>query len=47
VVRQGKNGKGRVSGLLLSTVAKGVLAKALAKTVKAIEADNARSSFVD
>src|SRR5215475_5747356 len=29
VVRQGKNGKGKVSGFLLGTVAKGVLAKAL------------------
>jgi hypothetical protein len=47
VVRQGKNGKGRVSGLLLGTVAKGVLAKALARTVRAIEADNVRPSYVD
>ncbi|MBO0748570.1 MAG: hypothetical protein J2O47_09460 [Acidimicrobiaceae bacterium] len=38
VVRQGKNIKGRVTGLLLGTVAKGVLAKSLAKTMKAVEA---------
>lgn len=37
VVREGKNAKGRVVGLLLSTVAAGVLAKALANTVKAVE----------
>ena len=38
VVREGKNVKGRVTGLLLGTVAKGALAKALANTVKAVEA---------
>ena len=38
VVREGKNFKGRVTGLLLGTVAKGALAKALANTVKAVEA---------
>ncbi|WP_213006623.1 hypothetical protein [Paractinoplanes toevensis] len=37
VVRDGKNLKGRLTGLLLGTVAKGVLGKALANTVKAIE----------
>ncbi|GIF21769.1 hypothetical protein BJ973_004783 [Actinoplanes tereljensis] len=37
VVRDGKNFKGRVTGLLLGTVAKGALGKALANTVKAIE----------
>jgi len=40
VVREGKNIKGRVLGVLLSTVGKGVLTGALAKTVKAIEARN-------
>jgi hypothetical protein len=38
VVREGKNAKGRVVGVLLSTVAAGVLSKALANTVKAVEA---------
>ncbi|MGC5311821.1 hypothetical protein [Micromonospora zamorensis] len=42
VVREGKNAKGRVTGFLLGTVAKGALAKALANTVKAIEARNNR-----
>ncbi|MEH0929881.1 hypothetical protein [Micromonospora sp. CPCC 205558] len=42
VVREGKNGKGRVVGFLLGTVAKGVLAKALADTVRAVEARNIR-----
>ncbi|MGC5311809.1 hypothetical protein [Micromonospora zamorensis] len=41
VVREGKNVKGRVVGFLLGTVAKGALAKALAKTARAIEARNA------
>ena len=40
VVRQGKNLKGRVLGLVLGTVGKGVLAKEFGKTVKAIEARN-------
>jgi len=38
VVRDGKNLKGRLLGLLVGTVGKGVLVKAFAKTVKAIEA---------
>jgi hypothetical protein len=37
-VREGKNLKGRVLALLLSTVAKSVLVKEFGKTVKAIEA---------
>lgn len=37
VVREGKNAKGRAAGLLLGTVGTGVLAKALANTVKAVE----------
>lgn len=41
VVRDGKNAKGRVFEFLFRTVAKGVLAKSLAKTVKVIEARNA------
>jgi hypothetical protein len=38
VVREGKNLKGRVLGLVVATVGKRVLAKALASTAKAIEA---------
>ena len=38
VIREGKNLKGRVLGLVLGTVGKGVLGKELGKTVKAIEA---------
>ncbi len=38
VVREGKNLKGRVTGLLLGTVGRGVLAKALKTTVRAVEA---------
>ena len=40
VVREGKNLKGRLFAILLSTGGKRVLAKALANTVKAIEARN-------
>ena len=40
VVREGKNVKGRALGLVLGSVGKGVLAKALGNTVKAIEARN-------
>ena len=40
VVREGKNLKGRALGLVLGTVGKGVLTKAFANTVKAIEARN-------
>jgi hypothetical protein len=38
VVREGKNLTGRLLGLLVGIVGKGVLVKAFAKTVKAIEA---------
>jgi len=38
VVREGKNLKGRLVGIVLSTVGRGVLPKAFGKTVKAIEA---------
>ncbi|MFG1990930.1 hypothetical protein ACGFJ7_13235 [Actinoplanes sp. NPDC048988] len=41
VVREGKNLKGKVTGLLLGSVGKGVLVKALHNTVKAIEARQA------
>jgi hypothetical protein len=41
VVREGKNLKGRLLGLAVGAVGKGVLAKAFANTVKAIEARNA------
>ena len=40
VVREGKNLKGRVVGLLLGTVGKGALRKALRNTVAAIEKRN-------
>ena len=40
VVRDGKNLKGRVLGLVLGTVGKGVLKKAFADSVKALEARN-------
>jgi hypothetical protein len=40
IVREGKNAKGRVLGLVLGTVGKGVLAKAFGNSVKAIEARN-------
>jgi hypothetical protein len=40
VVREGKNLKGRLLAILLSAVGKRVLAKALATSVKAIEARN-------
>lgn len=42
VVRDPKSLKGRAIGLLLATVGKGVLPKAFADTVKAVEARNAR-----
>jgi hypothetical protein len=40
VVRQGKNFKGWLLGFVLATFGRGVLPKAFAKTVKAIEARN-------
>ena len=40
VVREGKNLKGRLLGLVLGTIGKSVLAKALGNSVKAIEARN-------
>lgn len=40
VVREGKNFKGRAVGLLVGSVGKGVLRKALKNTIKAIEARN-------
>ena len=41
VVREGKNLKGRVLGVVLGTIGKNVLSKELGKTVKAIEARTA------
>jgi len=38
VVREGKNFKGRLLGLLLGTIGRGVLERAFANSVKAIEA---------
>jgi hypothetical protein len=40
VVRKGKNIKGRALAIVLATIGKRVLTRALAKTVKAIEARN-------
>jgi hypothetical protein len=40
VVREGKNIKGRLLGVVVGTVGKGALAKAFANTVKAVEARN-------
>ncbi|MEY9928033.1 hypothetical protein ABH926_002667 [Catenulispora sp. GP43] len=40
VVREGKNLKGRVTGVLLGSVGKGVLGKALKNTIKEIETRN-------
>ena len=47
VVREGKNIKGRVLGIVLGIVGKRVLAKELGKTVKAIEARNAGASTAE
>lgn len=44
VIREGKNVKGRVLGLVLGTVGKGRLEKAFVNTVKAIEARNSGGS---
>ena len=40
VVREGKNLKGRLLGLVVGTVGKSVITKAFANTIKAIEARN-------
>ena len=40
VVREGKNFKGRMLGIVVGTIGKGMLGRALGKTVKAIEARN-------
>ena len=40
IVREGKNAKGRVLGLVLGSVGKGVLGKAFGNSIKAIEARN-------
>jgi hypothetical protein len=47
VVREGKNLKGQLLGLVLGTVGKGVLAKALGVTVKAIEARSVGAKVAD
>jgi len=44
VVRDGKNLKGRLLGLVLGTIGKGVLEKAFANTIKAIEVRNEKGS---
>jgi hypothetical protein len=40
IVREGKNAKGRILGLVLGSVGKGVLGKAFANSITAIEAGN-------
>jgi hypothetical protein len=47
VVREGKNLKGRVLGLVLGTVGKGRLEKAFAGAVKAIEARNSGANAAE
>ena len=44
VVREGKNLKGRLLGIVLGSVGKGVLHSALQKTIKAIEGRNERAA---
>jgi hypothetical protein len=44
IVREGKNFKGRMIGLFVGLVGKGVLEKAFAKSLKAIEARNYKIS---
>jgi hypothetical protein len=44
VVREGKNLKGYLLGFVLGTIGKGVLEKAFAASVKAIEAQNAAAN---
>jgi len=44
VVREGKNFKGKMLGLVLRTVGRGVLEKAFENSVKAIEARNAAAN---
>jgi hypothetical protein len=46
IVRDGKNLKGRVLGLVVGTIGQGVLKKAFENSVKAIEARNERSARV-
>ena len=46
VVREGKNLKGRVLGLVLRTIGRGVLEKAFVNSVKAIEARSAAQAVV-
>ena len=46
VVRDGKNLKGRLLGLVLRTIGKGVLEKAFVNSVKAIEARNGAAKGV-
>ena len=44
VIREGKNFKGKMLGLVLRTIGRGVLEKAFVNSVKAIEASNAAAS---
>ncbi len=47
IARQGKNAKGRILGLVLGTVGKGVLGKAFRNSIKAIEARNSGAQAGD
>ena len=47
VVREGKNLKGRLLGVVLGTIGRGVLPKAFANTIKAIEAGNSDARAAD
>ena len=44
VVREGKNLKGRLLGLVVGTIGRGVLEKGFANSIKAIEARNRKGS---
>jgi hypothetical protein len=44
VVRDGKNLKGRVLGAIVGTIGKGHLSKAMANTIKAVEARNQQAT---
>jgi hypothetical protein len=47
IVREGKNLKGKALALVFKTVGRGVLPKAFAKTLKAIEARNAETRVAE
>jgi hypothetical protein len=47
IAREGKNAKGRILGLVLGTVGKGVLGKAFRNSIKAMEANNSGTQAGD